>query len=162
MKKRVLAGMVAAATMGLFTPLTSHAFGLGKIDVMSALNEPFRAEIGLTALRPEEKDNLQVKMASEAEFSKAGLNRSMLLNQMQFDIIESGGRSKILITSKQAIKEPFLDFLISATAGSGILIREYTVLLDPPEYVTAASRGTTQAATTEATTSTEQPSTTRY
>lgn len=162
MKKRVLAGMLAAATMGLFTPLTSHAFGLGKIDVMSALNEPFRAEIGLTALRPEEKDNLQVKMASEAEFSKAGLNRSMLLNQMQFDIIESGGRSKILITSKQAIKEPFLDFLISATAGSGILIREYTVLLDPPEYVTAASRGTTQAATTEATTSTEQPSTTRY
>lgn len=162
MKKRVLAGMVAAATMGLFTPLTSHAFGLGKIDVMSALNEPFRAEIGLTALRPEEKDNLQVKMASEAEFTKAGLNRSMLLNQMQFDIIESAGRSKILITSKQPIKEPFLDFLISATAGSGILIREYTVLLDPPEYVTAASRGTTQAVTIEATTSSEQSSTTRY
>jgi len=162
MKKQVLAGMVAAATMGFFTPLTSHAFGLGKIDVMSALNEPFRAEIGLTALRPEEKDNLQVKMASDAEFTKAGLNRSMLLNQMQFDIIEFGGRNKILITSKQPIKEPFLDFLISATAGSGILIREYTVLLDPPEYVTAASRSSSGYAEKPAQTAAQESSTTRY
>ncbi|MTI62368.1 MAG: hypothetical protein FH755_00535 [Methylophaga sp.] len=162
MKKQVLAGMVAAATMGFFIPLTSHAFGLGKIDVMSALNEPFRAEIGLTALRPEEKDNLQIKMASDAEFTKAGLSRSMLLDQMQFDIIESGGRNKILITSKQPIKEPFLDFLISATAGAGIMIREYTVLLDPPEYVTAASRGSNRTAESKPAAPVQEPSTTRY
>lgn len=141
MKKRVLAGMVAAATMSFFTPLSSYAFGLGNIDVKSALNEPFKAEIELTALRPGEKENLQVKLASDAEFTRAGLNRSMLLNQMQFDIIESQGRDKILITSKNPIKEPFLDFLITASAGSGVLIREYTVLLDPPEYVTNAMRG---------------------
>lgn len=161
MKKQVLAGMVAAATMGFFTPLTSHAFGLGKIEVMSALNEPFKAEIGLTALQPDEKDNLQVKMASDAEFTKAGLNRSILLSQMQFDIVESNGRDKILITSKQPIKEPFLDFLITATAGSGILLREYTVLLDPPEYVTQAVRGTERPS--EPTTPSTQTSTTdRY
>lgn len=161
MKKQVLAGMVAAATLGFFTPLTSHAFGLGKIEVMSALNEPFKAEIGLNALRPEEKDNLQVKMASDAEFTKAGLNRSILLGQMQFDIVESNGRDKILITSKQPIKEPFLDFLITASAGSGVLIREYTVLLDPPEYVTQAVRGT-EAASEPTRSSTQTSTTARY
>lgn len=142
MKKTVLASMVAATTLGFLTPLSSHAFGLGKINVHSALNEPFKAEIPVASLRPEEKGNLQVRIASEAEFNKAGLERSMLLNQMQFDIVERGQQDLILITSKQAIKEPFIDFLITATAGSGLMLREYTVLLDPPEYVMAETRGT--------------------
>lgn len=165
MKKRVLTSMVAAAAMGVLTPLTSHAFGLGKINVMSALNEPFKAEIDVTALRPEEKDNLQVQMASQSEFDKAGLSHSMLLNQMQFDIVQRGGQHKILITSKQAIKEPFLDFLVTATAGSGVMLREYTVLLDPPEYVLAETRpasarpAPTQTAPIE---TTSRPTTTRY
>lgn len=165
MKKHVLASMVAAATFSVLTPLTSHAFGLGKINVMSALNEPFKAEIAVTALKPEEKDNLQVKMASQSEFDRAGLNRSMLVNQMQFDIVQSGGQHKILITSKQAIREPFLDFLVTATAGAGIILREYTVLLDPPEYVLAEMRPASSrpapspAATTE---TAPAPTTTRY
>lgn len=164
MRKHVLASMVAAATMGFFTPLTSHAFGLGKIEVKSALNEPFKAEIGLTALRAEEKDNLQVKLASEDEFKRAGLDRSLLLNQLQFDIIERGGQDKILVTSKQSIKEPFLDFLLAATAGSGVLIREYTVLLDPPEYVMAESRSSTAAtsAIADKPVASTEPTTTRY
>jgi pilus assembly protein FimV len=141
MKKTVLASMVAATAIGFLSPLTSHAFGLGKIDVKSALNEPFQAEIPIAALRPEEKGNLEVRIASEEEFNKAGLNRSILLSQMEFNIVERGGQDLILISSKQAIKEPFLDFLISATAGSGLMLREYTVLLDPPEYVMAESRG---------------------
>lgn len=166
MKKTVLASMVAATTIGFLSPLTSHAFGLGKIDVQSALNEPFKAEIPVAALRPEERDNLQVRIASEEEFNKAGLNRSMLLNQMQFDIVERGGRDLILVTSKQPIKEPFIDFLISATAGSGLMLREYTVLLDPPEYVLAETRGTTASPSpapqpTEAVAQ-DAPSTTRY
>ena len=140
MKKHVLASMLAATTLSVLTPLTSHAFGLGKISVMSALNEPFNAEIDVTALRPDEKDNLQAKMASDAEFSKAGLDRSFLLNQMQFDIVQRDGQTKILITSKQPIKEPFMDFLVVASAGAGVMMREYTVLLDPPEFVLAETR----------------------
>lgn len=142
MKKSLLAGLTVASTIGFFIPLTSHAFGLGKLDLMSALNEPFKAEIDVTALRPNEQENLQVKIASNDEFLKAGLDRSILLSQLQFDIVERQGKTKILVTSKQAVKEPFLDFLLTASAGSGRLIREYTVLLDPPEYVMAETRNT--------------------
>lgn len=159
MKKTVLASMVAATTIGFLSPLTSHAFGLGKIDVKSALNQPFQAEIPIAALRPEEKGNLEVRIASEEEFNKAGLNRSILLSQMEFDIVERGGQDLILISSKQAIKEPFLDFLISATAGSGLMLREYTVLLDPPEYVMAESRGFVSSPASANTQATTSPST---
>ena len=164
MKKNLLASLAVASTIGFLTPLTSQAFGLGKLELMSALNEPFKAEIDITALRPEEKDNLQVKMASSEEFEKAGLDRSMLLSQLQFDIVSRQDGTKILVTSKQAIKEPFLDFLLTATAGSGRLLREYTVLLDPPAYVMAETRSaTTQAAPApQAPVETTTSSTTRY
>lgn len=164
MKKNLLASLAVASTIGFLTPLTSQAFGLGKLELMSALNEPFKAEIDITALRPEEKDNLQVKMASSEEFEKAGLDRSILLSQLQFDIVSRQDGTKILVTSKQAIKEPFLDFLLTATAGSGRLLREYTVLLDPPAYVMAETRSaTTQTAPApQAPVETTTSSTTRY
>ncbi|WP_438971190.1 FimV/HubP family polar landmark protein [Methylophaga sp.] len=164
MKKSLLASLAVASTIGFFTPLTSQAFGLGKLELMSALNEPFKAEIDVTALRSEEKENLQVRLASNDEFSKAGLDRSMLLSQLQFDIVNRQGQTKILVTTKQAVKEPFLDFLLTATAGSGRLIREYTVLLDPPAYVMAESRSTASAApSSQTTTDTSSSSTTtRY
>jgi len=164
MKKSLLAGLAVASTIGFFTPLTSHAFGLGKLELMSALNEPFKAEIDVTALSPDEKDNLQVKLASSDEFLKAGLDRNILLSQLQFDVVTRQGSTKILVTSKQAVKEPFLDFLLTATAGSGRLIREYTVLLDPPAYVLAETRSTTTqpASKTQAAVEQTSPSTTRY
>jgi pilus assembly protein FimV len=140
MKKHLVASLAVATTIGFFTPLTSQAFGLGKLELMSALNEPFKAEIDITALRAEEKDNLQVQIASHEEFEKAGLDRSFMLSQLQFDIVQRAGQTKVLVTSKDAVKEPFLDFLLTATAGSGRLIREYTVLLDPPKYVMAETR----------------------
>ncbi|WP_161596152.1 FimV/HubP family polar landmark protein [Methylophaga thiooxydans] len=143
MKKSLLAGLAVASTIGFFTPLISHAFGLGKLELMSALNEPFKAEIDVTALSPTDKENLQVKIASNDEFVKAGLDRSILLGHLQFDIVDRQGKTKILVTSTQAVKEPFLDFLLTATAGSGRLLREYTVLLDPPEYVMAEARNKT-------------------
>lgn len=143
MKKSLLAGLAVASTIGFFTPLISHAFGLGKLELMSALNEPFKAEIDVTALSPTDKENLQVKIASNDEFVKAGLDRNVLLGQLQFDIVDRQGKTKILVTSTQAVKEPFLDFLLTATAGSGRLLREYTVLLDPPEYVMAETRNKT-------------------
>jgi pilus assembly protein FimV len=164
MKRNLLASLAVASTIGFFTPLTSHAFGLGKLELMSALNEPFKAEIDVTALKADEKNNLQVRIASSDEFDKAGLERSVLLSQFQFDIVERQGKTRILVTSKQPIKEPFLDFLLTATAGQGRLIREYTVLLDPPEYVLAETRAASSSspAISSPAPAETKPTTTRY
>lgn len=130
-QKRIVSLSVVAA-LGLLSPLTSWAFGLGQITVNSALNQPFSAEIPVTSLRATERGNLDVRLASLSDFDRAGLDRSLLLTQLRFEVIEQGDKALVKITSQVPIKEPFLDFLVTASAGEGRMLREYTVLLDPP------------------------------
>lgn len=133
MKHNTLAGLSFATTLGLFAPLPVHAFGLGQITLQSALNEPFRAEIAVNALRDDERGNLEVRLASTQDFERAGLDRSFLLTQLNFEVVEDATSTRILVTSDVPIKEPFLGFLLAATTGQGKMLREYTVLLDPPK-----------------------------
>jgi pilus assembly protein FimV len=134
MRNKTFASLAVASALGLLTP-AAHAFGLGKLELHSALNDPFKAEIAVTALQGEEIDNLQVKLASNQEFEKAGLERNFVLMGLEFDVIQEQGVTYISVSSERPIKEPLLDFLVIATTGEGRLIREYTVLLDPPKYV---------------------------
>lgn len=125
------------------------ALGLGDIRLNSALNEPLRAEIALLVAAPEELDNLTVQMASAETFERYGLDRPLFLNDMQFDVFKSGTASGNLIrvTSAASISEPFVTFLVEAAWQRGRLLREYTVLLDPPTYAPAPLTRSTQAVT---------------
>lgn len=133
-QKRIVSLSVVAA-LGLLGPLSAYAFGLGQISVNSALNQPFEAEIPVTSLRATERGNLDVRLASPSDFDRAGLDRSLVLTQLRFEVVEQGASARVKITSQVPIKEPFLDFLITASAGEGRMLREYTVLLDPPAEV---------------------------
>tara|TARA_R110002050_G_scaffold71891_3_gene154629 strand:+ start:10521 stop:13010 length:2490 start_codon:yes stop_codon:yes gene_type:complete len=136
MMTRTFASVAVMAALGLLAPIHANAFGLGKLELSSALNEPLKAEISITALKGNEADDLQVRLASSKEFEQAGIERNFLLTQLKFDVVEKSGNVKIVISSQQPIREPFLDFLLTATTtGSGRLIREYTVLLDPPKSI---------------------------
>jgi len=123
------------------------ALGLGDIRLSSALNEPLRAEIELLAATPEELTNLTVQLASQETFRRYDLDRPIFLNSLQFQIIRSGRADGniIRITSTAPITEPFVTFLVEASWSRGRLLREYTVLLDPPTF---APPPTTQATET--------------
>ena len=43
----------------------------------------------------------------------------------------------LLVRSRDAISEPFVSFLIDVNWPRGRLLREYTVLLDPPAMLAA-------------------------
>ena len=133
MKQKTLTSLSVAAALGLLTPLPGYAFGLGQITLYSALNEPFRAEIEVNALQDDEQGNLEVRLGSSQDFERAGLERSFLLTQLNFEVIEESDSTRILVTSDIPIKEPFLGFLLAASTGQGKLLREYMVLLDPPK-----------------------------
>jgi pilus assembly protein FimV len=136
MMTRTFASVAVMAALGLLAPMQVNAFGLGKLELSSALNEPFKAEIGITALKGDDVNNLQVRLASRKEFEQAGIELNFLLAQLKFNVIEESGNVKIVISSQQPIREPFIDFLLTATTtGSDRLIREYTVLLDPPKSI---------------------------
>jgi len=135
MKARTFASVAVMTALGLLGPIQAHAFGLGKIELSSSLNEPFNAQIAVTALRGDDEGQFQVQLASNEEFEKAGIKRTFLLTQLSFEVIEKNGETNIKISSSLPVKEPFIDLLLVATTGNGRLIREYTVLLDPPKNV---------------------------
>lgn len=119
------------------------ALGLGQIQVKSALNQPLVAEIPVIVDSPAEAEGLQVALASDEDFSRIGLSRGSLNVPIDFAVgTDAQGRAVIRVTSKDAVRDPYLDFLIQVNWAKGRLLREYTVLLDP---VVAPGRGVVAA-----------------
>lgn len=110
------------------------ALGLGDIRLNSALNEPLRAEIQLLSATQEELQNLTVSLASAETFKRYGIDRPLYLSRLAFNVVASGAGQTIRVTSTDPITEPFVTFLVEAVWSQGRLLREYTVLLDPPTF----------------------------
>ena len=130
-KASVLATALAVLPMG------ANAAGLGKITVLSALGQPLRAEVELTASR-EELSSLSARLASSEAFRQAGIEFVPALSGIKLAIDKrTGGQPVIRMTTSQPVNEPFLDLLIELNWTAGRLVREYTFLLDPAPEVLA-------------------------
>ena len=108
------------------------ALGLGEITLHSALNQPLRADIALVDAAGLAEGELAVSLATADEFSRAGVEWVLFLNDLTFTPILRGNRSLIRVSSSKPVKEPYLDFLVQLDQPNGRLLREYTVLIDPP------------------------------
>jgi pilus assembly protein FimV len=122
------------------------ALGLGPLEVRSALNEPLNAEILLTAADAEEIASLKVQLASPEDFERVGLRRGLVTVPLEFSVGRNErGQPIIKLTSTTPVRDPFLTVLIDAQWTGGRMLREYTMLLDPP-LTAPAVRGTAAAA----------------
>ncbi|MGD9585077.1 MAG: FimV/HubP family polar landmark protein [Lysobacterales bacterium] len=111
----------------------AHALGLGGVVVKSELNQPLRAEIPVIANAPDETKGLTVRLASAEDFARVGLSIGSMSVPLSFDIGKNArGDTIILVSSDQPVREPFVSFLIEVDWANGRLLREYSVLLDPP------------------------------
>jgi pilus assembly protein FimV len=141
----------------LLSPSLSWALGLGEIHLNSSLNEPMNAEIDLIAAGPEELSALRATLAAKEAFSRYGIDRPPFLSTLTFKVGKSkDGRDVLLVRSSESIPEPFVTFLVEVNWARGRLMREYTVLLDPPVY-TPGERASTAAPVTAATTTPAPP-----
>jgi pilus assembly protein FimV len=133
---------ILPALAALLMSSGAWAIGLGDIRLDSALNEPLRAEIDLLSATPEELESLKVSLASGDTFERYGLDRPVFLQGIQFNIVRSGRADGNIVQLRSAapITEPFLTFLIEANWPRGRLLREYTVLLDPPTFAPPAAQ----------------------
>src|SRR5688572_21288808 len=125
---------ILAAACALVAPLAAHAAGLGKITVHSPLGQPLNAEIEIVALRPGEEENLAARIASPDAFAAAGIEMSSALTGMRFTVERRGAERILRVRTVQPVNEPFVEFLVELQWATGRLVREYTFLLDPPEY----------------------------
>jgi pilus assembly protein FimV len=122
----------------LLTPAVAWGLGLGEIRLKSALNQPFSAEIDLVAATAEEVNALEANLASPEVFARYGLDRPAFLSALDFTVGRGqDGRAVLLVRSRDSISEPFVSFLIDVSWPRGRLLREYTVLLDPPAMLSA-------------------------
>lgn len=144
MAKLVTAIRLAIVAL-LCAPLVVEAAGLGRLQVLSALGQPLRAEIEIVSMQPGEDDSLQARLATLDAFRQAGIELSSTLLDATFAIDRSGARPVIRMSTSQPVNDPFLDVLIELSWSTGRLVREYTFLLDPIEFKGPAPAATSAA-----------------
>ena len=138
MKHRKLnAGRFALSGLAIATAclwgLNAQALGLGQLRVQSALGEPLRAEIDVTSMTSEEAGTLVLRVAPPEAYRAAGVDYNAVLPGTQVQLLKRpDGRSYLRVTSDRAVVEPFVDVILEMNWASGRLVREYTLLLDPP------------------------------
>ncbi len=125
----------ALACGALLLPDYGFTLGLGEIEVTSALNQELNAEIELLSAAPEDVETLIVKLASRDEFIRAGIDRPYMLNSLKFSAEMREAGPFIKVTSNKPVREPFLNFLVEIDWPKGHMMREYTILLDPPVFM---------------------------
>ncbi|WCR43227.1 hypothetical protein OML25_15675 [Stutzerimonas stutzeri] len=116
-----------------YTPLAS-ALGLGEISLHSALAEPLEADIELIDARGLGADDIKVRLAPNHVFARAGVERPDILAKLNFVPALDAGGQRIRVSSTTPVNEPYLNFIVELTLPGGQLLREYTLLLDPPLY----------------------------
>lgn len=124
------------------------ALGLGDIQLNSKLNEPLNAEIILLDTQDLNSDQIIVGLASPADFERNGVDRIFFLTEFQFEVLlNRAGGPIVRVTSRNPVREPYLNFLIEARWPTGRLLREYTLLMDLPTFSeTRANAAVTAAA----------------
>jgi pilus assembly protein FimV len=144
-RMKLLAGLLS---LSFLWSNSSWALGLGEIHLNSALNEPLNAEIDLIAATPDELTALRATLAPRDAFTRYGIDRPPFLSSLTFKVGKGKeGHDVLLVRSSEAIPEPFLTFLVEVNWARGRLMREYTVLLDPPVYTPGENASTSAPVT---------------
>lgn len=148
--------VTAIALAGLLPAGLANAVGLGQVELHSALNQPLDAEIELINAGDLDNSQIFVKLASQEDFERAGVDREYFLTKINFNVVldRKTGQNVIRLKTRDRVQEPFLNFVVEARWPNGRVLREYTVLLDLPVTQGKASapvRPATVSATREAT-----------
>ena len=125
-------------TIGAWMPLTSWSLGLGEIEVSSALNEKFEAAIPLLDAAGLQESEIIVSLASTEDFERVGVERFFFLTTLKF-AVDVNGVPHVVVSSSKAISEPYINFIVEVLWPKGKLLKEFTVLLDPPTFTAAAA-----------------------
>ncbi|MDC1018488.1 hypothetical protein OAR36_08535 [Pseudomonadales bacterium] len=129
---------LACAFILLVASGSVFGLGLGKLELGSALNQQFEAEIELTNVGQLTIDEVLPNLASQDDFARVGVERNDILTDLRFKVVaNSQGKFVLKVTSTRPIIEPFLNFIVEVLWPSGRILREYIVLLDPPVFTEA-------------------------
>jgi len=123
--------IATAVVLGLGAT-NANALSLGRVNVLSALGDPLRAEIEILDINADEASSLVTKVATPDAFKAAGLDYNVVMTNLQTTLQRRpDGRAYIKLSSDRVIQEPFVDLIIEARWNTGRIVRDYTMLFDP-------------------------------
>src|SRR5437763_11767127 len=129
-----------ALALLLALPSAALALGLGDIRLLSPLNAPYTSEVAHSVHALDESKTVQAQLASRETCARYGLDWPAYLAGVQVRTLRAlDGRQMLKLKSTEAISEPFITLLLEVNWSRGHLVREYTVLLDPPVYTPGGS-----------------------
>ncbi|GGY73064.1 motility protein FimV [Cellvibrio zantedeschiae] len=129
----------------------ASALGLGEVKLKSTLNQPLSAEVQLLDTKGLSPEQIIVSLASSTEFERNGLDFVHFYTEFKFEVaLDNPSGPVVRITSRNPVREPYLNFLVEAKWTSGRLLREYTLLMDLPTYDDAAPQAVQAAKTAPA------------
>ena len=126
--------------MLLVTPIGGHTATLGEARVRSFLNQPLDAEIDLFGIQEGTHQDLRLRIANQSDFDRLGIQYTALLGDLTFDVVRVDGRWIVRVRSNKPVREPFLDFPLLLSWRDGQMIKQFTLLLDPPRSIRPATR----------------------
>lgn len=148
---------IGFTAMALLWPGLASALGVGDYTLDSYLNQPLDMKITLRDIGDLNEEQLLVSLASDRDFAVAGVDRQSMHSELRFQVdLAEDGTGVVRVTTRQPVREPYLNFLVEYLWPTGRMLREYTVLLDPPSYA-ADRRSTPQAPAATAPTTRPDP-----
>ena len=130
---RVTAVTAALGALLGLVHVDANALALGRITALSSLGEPLVAGIEVPDINTEEAASLKAVLASPDAFKAAGMEYNPAFANAQITLNKrANGSSYLLIRSDKVVTEPFLNLVVNANWSNGRIVRNYTLLLDPP------------------------------
>jgi pilus assembly protein FimV len=124
-----VAGSLAIAALFLGTAPAARAAGLGELVLLSTWGQPLSAEIEIISLQAEDVD-LEARLTPSVHQSAIELDPA--LSAIRFAVVHSAARSVLRLSTRQAVNGPYLELPIELRSGTTRVVRQYTLLLDPP------------------------------
>ncbi len=128
-----------SAALILLAPTLAHALSVGSIEGKSYLNQPLDARIPLTSVTATELKSLRINLAPSEVYQRAGIDLGPEQAGLKFQLVTGEGAPYVRVTSRDSIRDPFLTFLVEISWAEGRLVREYTLLIDPPTLMAPAA-----------------------
>lgn len=147
--RRKLLPLCIAASLLSGASLEAAAIGVGEIHLQSFLGAPLQAEVPLNHLGELSADQLKVQVGSQNDYSALGVEYTYLHSQLKIEPFVKNGQGYVRISTREPVSEPYLNFVLSLRWPQGQLVREFTVLLDPPAQ-SAVAVAAAQPASAEA------------
>jgi len=118
-----------------FLSINAYSLQLGEIIFKSNQNSPLDVEIKVNLTSEDKIDTLKPSIASRENYKSQGIERTKIHDDISLSLTlnqKKSNTASLRLSSKMPVAESYLDLLIQIESPTGKILREYTVLLDPP------------------------------